>query len=186
LSYIYYLHCFLALIDNFHCLKSVFQCVKYYMYDDVNVMSWNRKLTFLLHLMPCHCSCRLVLVNSSFHWGILSIFYIYVSLMIVGDVVKSMENNWLVLLIISFNVYHIFVWSNWLTTADHLIYCMTQLCMTSCCGVLWFFSVCIVFMVFRHFVLSKRFVVLRLSFSSTPTSLLISLHFPTKRSTFYF
>ena len=35
-------------------------------------------------------------------------------------------------------------------------------------------------MVLRHFVLSKRFVILRLSFSSTPTSLLISLHFSKK------
>ena len=156
------------------------------MYDDVNVMSWNRILIFLLHLIPCHCSCKLVLVNSSFYWDILSIFYIYFSLTIAEDVVKSMENNWLVLPIISFNVYNMFVWNNWLTTADHLICCMSHFCRSSYCVVLWFFYVCIVFMVFRHFVLSKRFVILRLSVSSTSTWLLISLHFPAKRSTFYF
>lgn len=48
-----------------------------------------------------------------------------------------------------------------------------------------FIYVCIAFVVFRHFVLSKRFVILRLSFSSIPTSLLISLHFLLKDLPFF-
>ena len=96
-----------------------------------------------------------------------------------------MENNWLVLPTTSCNVYHIFVWNNWLTIADYLICCMPYFCRSSYYAIWWFYlclySLCgVSSLCFIQAVCNSTFIFLVYSYV-----IVDFITFPAKRSTFF-